>query len=93
MSGRQVLDVDVVADAGAVRRRIVGAEDRDVRPLAHRRLAGDLDEQRRIRGGLADAAAGVGPRHVEVAQGHIASAGEARATSRSIHSDMSLEVP
>src|SRR5437588_97921 len=34
----QVLDVDVVAHRGAVRRRIVGAEHVDLRPPAHRRL-------------------------------------------------------
>ena len=33
----QVVHVDVVADAGAVGRRVVGAEDLDVRPLARAR--------------------------------------------------------
>src|SRR6266513_166994 len=70
--GRQILDVNVVADARAIGRRIVGAEDRDLGSLADRRLAGDLDEQRRIRGRLADAAAGIRARDVEVAQRHVA---------------------
>src|SRR6202163_2255461 len=59
VSRRQVLDVDVVAHAGAVGGGIVGAEDRDVRSLAESGFAGDLDQQRRVRGGLADAAAGI----------------------------------
>src|SRR5256884_635284 len=70
--GRQILDVNVVADARAIGRRIVGAEDRDLGSLADRRLAGDLDEQRRIRGRLADAAAGIRARDVEVAQRYVA---------------------
>src|SRR5437899_489784 len=70
--GRQILDVNVVAVARAIGRRIVGAEDRDLGSLADRRLAGYLDEQRRIRGRLADAAAGIRARHVEVAQRYVA---------------------
>ena len=42
----QVVDVDVVADAGAVRRRVVGAEDLDVRPLPERHLEDERDQVR-----------------------------------------------
>ncbi len=52
----QVLHVDVVAHAGAVGCRVVGAEDRDVFALADGDLAGDLRQQRGLRRGLADAA-------------------------------------
>ena len=41
---REVGDVDIVADAGAVRRRIVIAVNTDVGPLPDRGLAGDLDD-------------------------------------------------
>ena len=43
---RQIADVDVVANAGAVRRRIIGAEDLHHRPQPERRLDRDLDEVR-----------------------------------------------
>ena len=43
---RQIADMDVVADAGAVWRRIVGAEHLDLVALADRRFAGDLDQMR-----------------------------------------------
>ena len=44
--GGQVIDVDVVADAGAVGRRVVGAEDLDVRALAERGLEDERDQVR-----------------------------------------------
>ena len=72
VGAHEVGDVDVVADAGAVRRWIVGAEHLHVRPLAERRLAGDLDEVRRMRRRLAGAALRVGARDVEIAQRHVA---------------------
>src|SRR2546429_8944909 len=52
MGRGEVFHMDVIADSGAVRRGIVGTEDRDVRPLADRGLAGDFHEQRGIGGGL-----------------------------------------
>ena len=74
----EIGDVDVVADAGAVRRRIVGAEHLHVRPLAERRLAGDLDEMRGVRRRLAGAALRVGAGDVEIAQRHVAEIVRAR---------------
>ena len=44
MGADEVGHMDIVADARAVRRRIVRAEDLEIRPLAQRRLARDLDE-------------------------------------------------
>src|SRR5205814_10299219 len=68
----QVVDVDVIADAGAVGGGVVGAEDVQVRPLAD----GGLDHQRdQVRLGpvvLANVAGGAGARGVEVAQGRVA---------------------
>ena len=75
MRAREIVDVDVVADAGAVRRPIVGAEDRQARALPDRVLARDLDQQRRVRRGLADAAARIAAGDVEVAQDHVAHRG------------------
>src|SRR5690606_25633609 len=43
MRPRQITDVDVVAQAGAIRRRIIRAEDVEMRALAERRLRRDLD--------------------------------------------------
>jgi hypothetical protein len=43
------------ADAGASRRRKVGAVDVHLRPLAERGLAGDLDQMRGARGRLTGA--------------------------------------
>ena len=68
----QVLDVDVVAHAGAVGRGVVGAEDRHVGALTDRDLAGHFGQQGRLRCRLADSAARVRARDVEVAQRHVA---------------------
>ncbi len=70
--GGEVFDVDVVAHAGAVGRRVVGAEHRQVRALADRGLAGHLDQQRGGARRLADAALRVGAGHVEIAQHDVA---------------------
>ena len=72
MRAREIADVDVVADAGAVRRRIVGAVDVDLGPLAERRFAGDLDQMRRRRRRLAGAQLRIGAGDVEIAQHHEA---------------------
>ncbi|GIX21854.1 MAG: hypothetical protein KatS3mg121_0637 [Gammaproteobacteria bacterium] len=60
--------MDVVAHAGAVGGGVVGPVDRHLRPLARRRLAGHLDQQRRLARRLADAQPRVGAGHVEIAQ-------------------------
>ena len=91
--GGEILDVDVVAHAGAVGRRVVGAEDRQVGALADRGLAGDLDQQRGLARRLADAALRVGAGDVEVAQRPRGASASTAHRSRSIHSDMSFEVP
>jgi hypothetical protein len=92
MSAGQIVDVNVIAYAGAVGCRIVGAENREVRSLANRRLAGDLDEQCGGARRLADAAVRIRSGHVEVPQ-HDVTQGRGRETSRNIHSDISFEVP
>ena len=63
--------MDIVAHAGTVLGGIVVAVDFDEGADAERDLGGDLDEQRRFRGGLAVAAAGIGAGHVEIAQRHV----------------------
>src|SRR3712207_3061521 len=45
----EVADMNIVADAGAVGRFIVGSEDRDILALADRRLDRDLDQMGRSR--------------------------------------------
>ena len=70
----EILDVNVVAHAGAVGRRIISAEDRDVRPLADRSLTGDLRQQRRIARRLSDPPARIRTGDVEVAQDDVAQA-------------------
>src|SRR5690606_8000702 len=60
VGGGEIADMDIVADTGAVRRRIVGAEYLDEGPLAERGLAGDLDQMRRAFGRLAGAALRIG---------------------------------
>ena len=72
MCARQIADVDVVADAGAVGRWIVGAEYVYIQPLAERGLAGDLDQMRRLWGRLSGASLWVGAGDVEIAQYHEA---------------------
>ena len=67
MRRREVADVDIIADAGPVGRRIIIAVDRHVGPLAHRSLAGDLYEVRRALADLPGPALRVRPRDVEVA--------------------------
>ena len=69
------VDMDEVADAGAVRRGIVGAVDRHGRAQPQGRLAGELDQVGVVRRGLADPCLGIGTRDVEVAQDGVAQPG------------------
>ena len=64
--------MDVVAHAGAVGRRVVGAEDLHLGPLAERGLAGDLDQMGRARRRLAGAALRIGAGDIEIAQRGVA---------------------
>ena len=66
--------MDVVAQARAVRRRVVGAEYRHAGTATHRRFARDLDEQRRFRCRLPDRAARLAAGHVEIAQRDVTGA-------------------
>ncbi len=68
----EVFDVNVIAHARAVGGVVVGAVDRNARPPAGGRLAGDLDQMARSGCALADARFGVGARGVEVAQRDVA---------------------
>jgi hypothetical protein len=65
---RQIADMDVVADAGAVRRRIIGAEHVELAAQAERRFGRNLDQMRGLRRRLAGAAARIGAGDVEIAQ-------------------------
>ena len=89
---RQIADMDVVADAGAVRRRIVGAEHVHLVAPAECGLDRDLDQMRRALRRLAGAHFRVGARHVEVAQDDEAQSMR-RAASRSMISVISFDVP
>src|SRR4029077_16122795 len=64
---RQIAHLDIVANTGAVGRRVVGAKDVEVAALAERGLAGDLDEVRCARRRLSRAPQRVGAGHIEVA--------------------------
>jgi len=70
----EVCDVDVVTDAGAVGRRIVGAENLDAVPLAQGRLQDQGDEVCFRCVVFTNGAASIGPGGIEVAQGHVAQA-------------------
>ena len=65
---REIADVNVVADAGAVRRRIVGAEDVDLGALAEHRFARDLDQMGRGGRRLPGAQFRIGAGDVEITQ-------------------------
>ena len=75
MRAGEVFDVDVIAHAGAIRGRVVGAENSDVIALADGRLAGDFDQQRGIFRGLADAACRIRARDIEIAQRDVTQIG------------------
>jgi len=72
MRGNEIGDVNVIPDAGAVRRRIIGAEDIELRSQPERGFDRDLDEVGGPFGRLAGAAKRVGARDVEVTQDHMA---------------------
>src|SRR5262252_4217044 len=69
MSGGQVADMNVVAQAGAIRRRIVVAEHLKPRAPGRRvdRSRDDVNLRRMI---FADFAVGIGTRGVEIAKRH-----------------------
>ena len=69
MRARQVLHVDVVADAGAVGRVVVVAEDGQGRPPAERGVDRERDEVDLGIVVLAERAVGMAAGGVEVAQG------------------------
>jgi hypothetical protein len=56
MRSDEIGDVDVVADTGAVRRRVIGAVELQMGPAAERGLCGDFDEMRGFGARLAGAA-------------------------------------
>ena len=56
MGAGQIVDLDVVAHAGAVRRRVIRAEHIEMGALAQRRLGRHLDEVRGAAGSIAPSA-------------------------------------
>ena len=68
---REVVYVDVIADAGAVRRCVIGAIDQELIEFTLCGFEGARDEVGGFLIGLTDAGARVGSGHVEVAQGDI----------------------
>ncbi len=71
MGAHQIGDVDVVADAGAVGRRVVGAEHIHLGAFAESCLDRHLDEMGCALGGLPGAQLGVGAGDVEITQDHV----------------------
>lgn len=68
MRGSQIVRVNVIANAGTVRRRVVISEQVDLLPLAQRHLK---HQRYQVQFGIvvfAELAVGVGARRIEVAQ-------------------------
>ena len=65
---REIADMDEVADATSVRRRVVGTEHVDLGALPGRGFDRDLEQMRGADGGEADARQRIGACDVEVAQ-------------------------
>ena len=65
---REIADMDEIADATSVRRRIVGAEHVDLGALPGGGLDRDLQQMRGADGGKPDACLRIGARDIEVAQ-------------------------
>src|SRR6185437_8330646 len=74
MGGGEVVDVDVIADAGSIGSGIIVAEDRDSLALPERRLQDDRNQVRLGRVVLAQIPLGAGAGGVEVAQRRISEA-------------------
>jgi len=72
MRARQIADMNVVANARAVRCRIIVAENIELAAQAERHFDRDLDQMRRHRARLSGAAQRIGAGDVEVAQDHVA---------------------
>ena len=64
----EITDVNVVADASAIRRGVVAAENGDAVALPERGLASDLDQVRGRLRGVPCTPFRISPRNVEVAQ-------------------------
>ena len=71
---REIADMDEIADAASIRRRIVGPEHVDLGALSGRRLDRDLDEMGGAHGRESDAAQWIGTRDIEIAQHEVAHA-------------------
>ena len=69
---REIGDLDIVAEAGSVRRRVIGAEDVEMLTSSEGRLYGDFNEVGSVARRLAGAPLRVGTRYVEIAQHHRA---------------------
>src|ERR1700683_5068736 len=71
MRTRQIAHVDVIANAGAVRRRIIEAENFELRTQSKRGLDRDLYQMRSADARLPSPAPRIGPGDIEVPQYHI----------------------
>ena len=89
----EVLHVDVVPDAGAVRRGVVGTEELQAVPPALRHRQDERDEVGLRPVILADGAVRPGPRHVEVPQGAVFQAiGPVAPLEHFFHDELALAV-
>jgi len=73
MRAHEIGHVNIISDGGAVRCRVVGAEDIHSWPQAERAFDLDLDEVGGAFGRLAGATERVGAADVEVTQDHVPS--------------------
>ena len=92
MGTDQIADMDVIANASTVRRRIIGSIDVELGAQPERRLDGDLDQVGCVLTRLPSAALGIGPGNIEIAQDDIPRSCAVPA-SRSMISVISLELP
>ena len=72
MRAYKIGHVNVIADAGAIRCRVVGTEDIHFWPQAESGFDRDLDEVGSLLGRLAGATERVGTCNVEITQDHVA---------------------
>jgi len=71
MSRREIFHVDIVSDAGPIRRVVIRAVDRHRLTLAAGSFTGHLDQMSRLRRGLTKNSIAMSARHVELPQRHI----------------------
>ena len=67
----QIGDVNVIANAGTIRRRVISAIDLELGAKPEHRLDGDLDQVGCLLTRLSGTALGIGAGNIEVPQDHV----------------------